>query len=227
MDFFDDEGNKFSIPISGTTDNSIFTIFSFMQRNPDEIRLEVERDKPIKLIQDASSEQESGKTGLPGKAFSKTGASSVISRTAKSLVGFNPVSVQLLERNCEYVCRWYNATMQHSSITSFPTDVIQQNGTHIFELVQYLSGKRPPGQASKAALAANSQNAKDYIKVLVQQYEDLINFLKVNGAHLNTVRPEYLLSLTDQNKFLKMNPKEENMKPKTLERVWPYLAMES
>lgn len=30
IDFFDDEGNKFSIPISGTTDNSIFTIFSFM-----------------------------------------------------------------------------------------------------------------------------------------------------------------------------------------------------
>jgi hypothetical protein len=50
IDFFDDEGNKFSIPISGTTDNSIFTIFSFMQRNSDEIRLEVERDKPLKLI---------------------------------------------------------------------------------------------------------------------------------------------------------------------------------
>jgi hypothetical protein len=30
IDFFDDEGNKFSIPISGTTDNSIFTVFSFL-----------------------------------------------------------------------------------------------------------------------------------------------------------------------------------------------------
>ena len=56
IDFFDDEGNKFSIPISGTTDNSIFTIFSFMQRNPDEIRLEAEPGRTIKLIQDASSE---------------------------------------------------------------------------------------------------------------------------------------------------------------------------
>jgi len=56
IDFFDDEGNKFSIPISGTTDNSVFTIFSFIQRNPDEIRLEAEPGKPIKLIQDASSE---------------------------------------------------------------------------------------------------------------------------------------------------------------------------
>lgn len=167
IDFFDDEGNKFSIPISGTTDNSVFTIFSFMQRNQDEISLEVEPGKPIRLIQDASSEQESGKTGLLGKAFSKTGASSVISRTAKSLVGFNPVPLPLLEKNCEYVCRWSNATMQTSGLLSFPTDVINQNGQHIFDLVAYLSGKRPPGQASKAALAANSQNAKDYIKVLV------------------------------------------------------------
>jgi len=56
IDFFDDEGNKFSIPISGTTDNSVFTIFSFMQRNPDQIRIEAEPGRPIKLIQDASSE---------------------------------------------------------------------------------------------------------------------------------------------------------------------------
>jgi hypothetical protein len=103
---------------------------------------------------------------LPGKAFSKTGGSSVISRTAKSLVGFNPVPVQMLEKNCEYVGRWYNSIMQNSLLQSFPTDVINQNGQHIFDLVTYLSGKRPPGQASKTALAANSQNAKDYIKVL-------------------------------------------------------------
>jgi hypothetical protein len=40
IDFYDDEGNKFSIPISGTTDNSLFTVFSFIQRNQDEISLE-------------------------------------------------------------------------------------------------------------------------------------------------------------------------------------------
>lgn len=46
--------------------------------------------------------------------------------------------------------------MQHSTLSSFPTDVINQNGQQVFDLVAYLSGKRPPGQASKAALAANS-----------------------------------------------------------------------
>jgi len=65
------------------------------------------------------------------------------------------------------------------------------------------------------------------LKVLLNQYEELINFLKVNGAHLNTIRPEYLLHTTDYTKFLKMNPKEENMKPKIVDKIFPFIAMES
>jgi hypothetical protein len=228
IDFFDDEGNKFSIPISGTTDNSLFSVQSFIQRHQDEVSLEIEPGKPIKIFQDASCDEESLKGGIPGKAFSKTGGgSSVVSRTAESLVGFNPVPLQVLEKSCDYVVRWFNSMIQTSSLQSYPADVINNNGTQIFELIQFLSGKKPPGQASKAALTAASANVKDYLKVIVQQYEDLINFLKVNGAHLNTVRPEYLLSLGDYNKFLKMNPKDENVKQKAIERVWPYLALES
>lgn len=56
IDFHDDEGNKFSIPISGTTDNSLFTVFSYIQRNHDEIVLRVENGKPIMLEQDAGSD---------------------------------------------------------------------------------------------------------------------------------------------------------------------------
>lgn len=65
------------------------------------------------------------------------------------------------------------------------------------------------------------------LKLWLTQYEELINFLKINGAHLNTVRPEYLLHKDEYSKFLKMYPKEENMKQKTIERVFPYLSAES
>ena len=56
----------------------------------------MEPGKPIKLIQQMpNTDQESVKTGnfMGGmnKAFSKGGASSVVSRTARSLVGYNPV----------------------------------------------------------------------------------------------------------------------------------------
>jgi len=217
IDFFDDEGNKFSIPISGTTDNSVFSVFSFMQRNFDEIAFRTEPGKPIRIVQEYNSDQESAKTGLMnpmggGRAMSK-GASSVVSRTAKSLVGYNPVRIDILEKNCEFVTRWFTHTMSANSLNEFPKDVVTQNGGQVFDLIQYLSGKKPPGQATQKALTAASHgNAKDVLKVLLTQYEELINFLKVNGAHLNTVRPEYLLHKDDYCKFLKLYPKEENMK---------------
>jgi hypothetical protein len=102
---------------------------------------------------------------MPGKAFSKGGASSVISRTARSIVGFNPVPVYILERNCEYICRWFNATLHTTTMSNFPNDIINQNGFHVYELVSYLSGKRPPGQISQKG-AANA-NAKDNLKLLL------------------------------------------------------------
>jgi hypothetical protein len=172
----------------------------------------------------------SGFGGLPqlNKAFSKAGGSSVISRNAKSIIGFNPVAAQVLERNCEQIVRWFNATIQTStSMQNFPADIIAQNGGQIFDLIAFLSGKKPPGQAPKNLGAGKDANAKDTLKILMTQYEELINFLKVNGAHLNTVRPEYLLSVSDYSKFLKLNPREENMKPKTIDRIFPYLSMDA
>lgn len=70
IDFYDEEGNKFSIPISGTTDNSIFTCFSFLQRNSDEYGLEIADGKPIRIFQDASSDKEES-VGKGGGGLSK------------------------------------------------------------------------------------------------------------------------------------------------------------
>lgn len=53
----------------------------------------------------------------------------MVSRTAESLVGFNPVPLQMLERSCDYVVRWFNSMIQTSSLTSYPADVINQNGS--------------------------------------------------------------------------------------------------
>ena len=30
---------------------------------------------------------------------------------ARSIIGFNPVAAQVLERNCEQIVRWFNATL--------------------------------------------------------------------------------------------------------------------
>lgn len=173
VDFYDDEGNKFSIPISGTTDNSLFTVFSFIQRNQDEISLEFGVNKPITMIQDAGSDDEGSSPPVRGsggvkKAFSRAGGSSVISRNARSIIGFDPVGAQVLERNCEQIVRWFNATLTtSSSMQSFPNDIITQNGAQIYELVGFLAGKKPPGQAPKNFMSAKDANVKDTLKILM------------------------------------------------------------
>ena len=115
--------------------------------------------------------------------------------------------------------------LQNSTIQNFPLDIINENGQQIYDLILYLSGKKAPGNIKNQPNLVN--NKKDMLKSLVTQYEELINFLKVNGAHLNTVRPEYLLSYNDYMKFLKQNPSQGDLKPKTLERVFPYISTES
>jgi hypothetical protein len=41
---------------------------------------------------------------------------------------------------------------------------------------------------------------------LFEQYNELIKMLKIEGAHLNHIRPEYLLSFTDLNTYLSNLP---------------------
>lgn len=40
------------------------------------------------------------------------------------------------------------------------------------------------------------------VEALYNQYCELIKMLKIEGAHLNHIRPEYLLSFSDLNVYL-------------------------
>ncbi len=54
IEFNDDQGRLYSIPISGTTDNSLFTSFPYMQRCNKEFSLVLDEESkgPVKLIED-------------------------------------------------------------------------------------------------------------------------------------------------------------------------------
>jgi hypothetical protein len=98
--------------------------------------------------------------------------------------------------------RWLNYTALTSNIQSFPDDVISSGGTQIFELIFFLTGKNLP---QKAKFDSNQKNMKkiDKMTILLKQYTDLIKYLKENGALLNHIRPQYLLSFADHNSFVK------------------------
>ena len=132
-----------------------------------------------------------GKTA--GWGGTKTsGASSVMSRSAKSMVGYNPIPIHLLEKGLENIMRWVTSAVHLSTtISKFPDDIIASNGQLFYEIVFAVSGKMPPGLVKNIATLLK----KEVVTALVTQYEEVLTYLKIQGAVLNTVRPEFLLSM--------------------------------
>jgi hypothetical protein len=70
-----------------------------------------------------------------------------MSRSARSLVGYNPIPLHLLEKGLESITKYLNSSIHLSStISKFPDDLINSNGALLYEIVYMLSGKMPPGQ---------------------------------------------------------------------------------
>lgn len=224
IDFMDEDGNRFSIPISGTTDNSLFTIFPFIQRHMDEIHLEAEEGRPITLVLDASSDTEENSVRQGGGGGPRTSAaSSVVSRSARSIIGYNPIPMYMLDKGLDFLTRFLNNRVLSTTISRFPDDFIASHGAQLYEVITFLGGRSPPGQLKNP----NSIPAKEQTKQLLKQYEVLLNFLKEHGALLNTIRPEYLLSKADYTKFLKQTPQQLQLRPQQIDRRWSYMSKDA
>lgn len=48
------------------------------------------------------------------------------------------------------------------------------------------------------------------VNKIFEQYNELIKMLKIEGAHLNHIRPEYLMSFSDLNMYLANLPAEKS-----------------
>lgn len=47
--------------------------------------------------------------------------------------------------------------------------------------------------------------------LLFKQYDDIIRYLKADGALLNHIRPQYLLNYSDYHSYIKSLPSADNM----------------
>ena len=66
-------------------------------------------------------------------------------------------------------------------------DIINQNGSQIFELIGFLSGKKPPGQAPKSFGAGKDANAKDsarFIPEAISLVTDALSRLRYGAIQL-------------------------------------------
>lgn len=221
LEFYDTEGNRFFIMIAGTADNSLPSIFSFIQRHSEDIKYENDANGAIRVSYEENSEQDeySGKFDGPKTSV----ASSAYSRSAKSIIGYMPIPQTLLDKGIDHLTRWMNHHVLVNPVSHFPEDFISQYGAPLYELVYALSGKMPPGQIKNISSIPH----KEIIKQLYKQYEDLLDYLKKFGALLNTVRPEFLMSQHEFSQYLKSTPNELQLKPKQIQHRWPYMSMDS
>lgn len=71
----------------------------------------------------------------------------------------------------------------------------------MYEVIEFLTKRTPPSRPK----IDNNMQKTERVDKLYDQYKTLLHFLKENGAMLNTIRPEYLLSHADINLWYRNN----------------------
>ena len=236
--FYDTEGKQYPILVAGTTDNCIFTNYSFFQRT-EKYLYELVYDKETKNVnikKNINKEDEKNDEGDDKKSEinSSSYAGSSIGKNSIALLGYSRINSQIIEQNCKYIKKYLKKIhlddqfKQNNSFKVFPDDVVKTNGKVIYILIKNLIGKEPPGKIINLENDLNLRAAQ-----IREQYYQLIKFLQECGASLNTVFPEYLLDFNLYKKYISLDPNRTGIldskwdKSKNLPLQWKYYHRES
>lgn len=216
LEFKDEQGKSYVIPISGTSDNSVFTTYQYLQRNKGDFTISAESEKSPVMIKEEEQDAEQSDGGSNTNLKKKNNQSLVSGRTFNSKVsqnahlGYNPIPKHMMEYSKEHIKTWLNNNVVLSdNIMSFPETIVEHQGDQLFELLSNLQGGKNLA-AMKATIDKNLKRS-DRAKQLFDQYDQLIRFLKQEGALLNHIRPQYLLSYTDYQAYVKYYTQQESL----------------
>lgn len=197
--FFDEDNVESCIMVAGTTDNCLFTNFSFFQSNYENYEIIRENDSiNVKKIKENDLDIDLNED-RKSVNFTVSHMSTIITKT--SILGYKKISKEDMENNCKILRRYIKIVYPNAIISNFPEDVVRENGAILYEIIHNLTGKFPPGKIAKFEDDLSKKASQ-----LRQQYFDLIYFLQQQGAYLNTVFPEYLLDFTFFKKYLMNDP---------------------
>lgn len=218
----DDQKNSYWVYVSGTSDNSIMTTYSyFLRTSQEEYELLEREDRPLALK-------------LPDKDKSNVGSernlSVTMSKTSgltnnKIGLGYNPIPFDKLERMCKQMAHLITIIVPGITLNTFPGDIIQKNGEQLIKVVEYFA---QTSLGLKAKFTPDMKKA-DRVKLTVDSYKAVINFLRREGAFLSNIRPEYLLGWNDLVTYYKKNPMLQVIPSsnKLSETVHRYLSWDS
>ena len=104
--FYDTKGKQYPIMVSGTTDNCLFTNYSFFQRNYNNV-YEYNYDKETKNVNiiktPTEGNEELNEEKRNENLSSNYGGSSI---NSISLLGYNKINPQIIDQNCKYIKKY-------------------------------------------------------------------------------------------------------------------------
>ncbi|MEW5311269.1 MAG: hypothetical protein WDW38_002999 [Sanguina aurantia] len=153
IDFMDEEGTRYSLPITGTTDNCLLTNQAFLQANADSLVYSIEAGKPVSLEQ-----RDTYVLPAPQSALGPA-------RPSRNLM------------------RYLNATSSKGPLGDLRRQLLASRGKLLVELVESLSGKPVPGKVAKLSSnrkeAAKQMLAQyDAVLLFLKRHGALLNAVK-------------------------------------------------
>ena len=154
IDFLDIDSNRFSIFVSGMTDNCILTNQPFLYHN--DCRININSDH-------TSKEKDTGNNNnlciVPRLELKQKRKNHLLRMDVlipddipTNILCDISVLLRYLEANCYLKF--------DSNIDAFPQDLVTSNGKMIFDLVQFLSGKKIPGLKLEKTTRASTANKR-------------------------------------------------------------------
>lgn len=222
----DDDENVWDIYCSGTSDNCILTNYYYFMRPVEEVG-EITRIKegPViyKLETPAVSKSDSM---MPGSV-----AMSRISNLsgADGNLGYSPIPFSKLESHTDSINFWLRENIPGMSISKFPEDVIMEYGEPLINTLNFLSKGATRKKIGMPLKFKTEPKQSTLVQKLYNQYSEIIDFLKEQGALLNHIRPEFLLAYQQLTSYMKSN-EVENTHPvgnKINENQFKYLSLYS
>lgn len=214
----DDLKRSFSFSISGVSDNSLFSygpflslgyfVNSMFRKSLDNFETIQSLDSDFKNCQsifiDPSTKAPkfSLKNEKKLNEFSNANSQKDDSNSQKSLNANDDSDLLAIEyyNQVSNTIKCWLLEYGISNITHFPEDLQTANGYQFYEFLDFLL-KSPP---SKPILDPTLKNV-DRVVAIVQNYYNLLNYLKENNAMVNNVRPYFLLSFKDLTLYYKVN----------------------
>lgn len=127
---------NFTIPVSGTADNCIFTNYTYFLRN--ESKFTIKTENALQLV-------ETVEQPIPGTLQRKNSShslkSNVTNKSVMSYLGVAPISPAILANTIDYINRYLNSNLLTVPITAFPSSLIENDGAPVFEILAFVSSK--------------------------------------------------------------------------------------